>query len=51
MHAFCKVYAPTWNIEDGIPDALIFTLWFTGGHRRHAGDPRRVLLSVAGHQA
>ncbi len=27
LHAFCKIYAPSWNIEDGIPDALIFTLW------------------------
>jgi hypothetical protein len=24
---FCKTYAPTWNAEDGLPDALIFTLW------------------------
>ena len=27
LHSFCKSYAPTWNADDGIPDALIFTLW------------------------
>jgi len=24
---FCKSYAPHWNPDDGVPDALIFTLW------------------------
>jgi hypothetical protein len=27
LAAFCKSYAPTWNINDGVPDALIFALW------------------------
>lgn len=27
LRSFCKSYAPTWNPDDGIPDALIFTLW------------------------
>jgi hypothetical protein len=27
LASFCKTYAPTWNAEDGLPDALIFTLW------------------------
>ena len=25
--AFCQSYAPSWNPEDGLPDALIFALW------------------------
>ncbi len=25
--AFCKTYAPTWNPEDGAPEALVFALW------------------------
>jgi hypothetical protein len=27
LKAFCKVYAPTWNCDDGVPEALIFVLW------------------------
>lgn len=27
MEAFCQVYAPSWNTEDGMPDSLIFSLW------------------------
>lgn len=27
LKSFCKAYAPTWNTDDGVPDALIFTLW------------------------
>ncbi|EGF93274.1 hypothetical protein ABI_17140 [Asticcacaulis biprosthecium C19] len=27
LAGFCKTYAPTWNPADGVPDALIFTLW------------------------
>jgi hypothetical protein len=27
LAAFCKSYAPSWDVEDGLPEALIFTLW------------------------
>lgn len=27
LKAFCQTYAPQWNTDDGLPDALIFTLW------------------------
>ncbi|MDI7776233.1 acyl dehydratase [Asticcacaulis sp. EMRT-3] len=27
LTAFCKGYAPHWDPADGLPDALIFTLW------------------------
>lgn len=27
LTAFCKSYAPHWDIADGVPDALIFVLW------------------------
>lgn len=27
LAVFCKAYAPSWNTDLGIPDALIFALW------------------------
>lgn len=27
LNNFCKLYAPSWNPEDGTPEALIFVLW------------------------
>ncbi|HWU51081.1 MAG TPA: acyl dehydratase [Asticcacaulis sp.] len=27
LAAFCKAYAPHWDVTDGLPDALIFALW------------------------
>lgn len=27
LTAFCKTYAPTWDVKNGLPDSLIFTLW------------------------
>jgi hypothetical protein len=27
LKIFCDSFAPTWNPQDGLPDALIFALW------------------------
>lgn len=27
LSAFCQSFAPSWNIEAGAPDALVFALW------------------------
>jgi hypothetical protein len=27
LTAFCAAFAPTWNVEDGAPDALVYALW------------------------
>ena len=27
LEKFCHTYAPTWELSEGLPDALIFTLW------------------------
>lgn len=27
LESFCKTYAPSWDIYQGLPDALIFALW------------------------
>ncbi len=27
VETFCKAYAPHWNLDDGVPDALLFVLW------------------------
>ncbi|HVZ29080.1 MAG TPA: acyl dehydratase [Asticcacaulis sp.] len=43
---FCKTYAPTWNAEDGLPDALIFTLWSRLESEASAKWPQTKRLAV-----
>ena len=27
LEAFCKTFSPGWDVDGGVPDALVFTLW------------------------
>ena len=27
LEAFCRSFAPGWDVDGGVPDALLFTLW------------------------
>ena len=27
LAAFCQAFAPSWNVESGAPDALVYALW------------------------
>jgi hypothetical protein len=46
LAAFCKTYAPTWDTKDGIPDALIFTLWSRLETEASQGWPQTKRLAV-----
>ncbi|WP_443748384.1 acyl dehydratase [Asticcacaulis solisilvae] len=46
LKAFCKSYAPTWNIDDGLPDSLIFTVWSRLEAEAAASWPQTKRLAV-----
>ncbi len=46
LTAFCKSYAPTWNIDDGLPDSLIFTVWSRLEAEAAASWPQTKRLAV-----
>lgn len=46
LASFCKTYAPTWNPEDGLPDALIFALWSRLETEASAAWPQTKRLAV-----
>ncbi|UDF04270.1 acyl dehydratase [Asticcacaulis sp. AND118] len=46
LERFCAVYAPSWNLQDGLPDALIFALWSKLEQEAAAGWPQTKRLAV-----
>lgn len=40
MAAFCAAYAPGWNLDEGLPEALIFAVWSKLEAQAAAGWPR-----------
>lgn len=46
LERFCTVYAPSWDLQDGLPDALIFALWSKLEQEAAAGWPQTKRLAV-----
>ncbi|BBF79624.1 MULTISPECIES: acyl dehydratase [Asticcacaulis] len=46
LEQFCATYAPSWNTQDGLPDALIFALWSKLEQEAAAGWPQTKRLAV-----
>jgi len=46
LERFCTTYAPGWDVQDGLPDALIFTLWSRLEQEAAAGWPQTKRLAV-----
>jgi len=46
VRGFCAVFAPSWIIEDGLPDALVYALWSKLDTEASAGWPQTKRLGV-----
>lgn len=46
LKAFCGSFAPSWDIDDGAPDALVFALWSRLDAEACAGWPQTKRLGV-----
>ena len=46
LAAFCKAFAPSWNCDDGLPDALVFALWSKLDGEASADWPQTKRLGV-----
>jgi hypothetical protein len=46
LKAYCAAFAPTWPIEDGAPDALVYTLWAKLDTEASAAWPQTKRLGV-----
>jgi len=46
LERFCTVYAPGWDVKDGLPDSLIFALWSRLEQEAAAGWPQTKRLAV-----
>jgi len=46
LKAFCAAFAPTWSLDDGVPDALVYALWSKLDSEASAGWPQTKRLGV-----
>ena len=46
LRSFCATFAPTWDIEDGVPEALVYALWAKLDTEAAAGWPQTKRLGV-----
>ncbi len=46
LRTFCAAFAPSWTIEDGVPDALVFALWSRLDSDASAAWPQTKRLGV-----
>lgn len=46
LKAFCGAFAPSWDVEGGAPDALVFAIWAKLDGEASAGWPQTKRLGV-----